>query len=30
MWLIGDARVAELQPDRHAEVDRRVCNLIGP
>ena len=29
-WLIGDAPVAELHPDRHAEVGRRICNLIGP
>jgi len=29
-WLIGDEPVAELHPGRHAEVGRRICNLIGP
>jgi mRNA-degrading endonuclease toxin of MazEF toxin-antitoxin module len=29
-WLVGDDPVAELHPDRHAEVGRRICNLIGP
>ncbi|HSS25084.1 MAG TPA: hypothetical protein VLL82_11955 [Mycobacterium sp.] len=29
-WLIGGAPVAELHPDRRAEVGRWVCNLIGP
>jgi hypothetical protein len=29
-WLIGDQPVAELHPDRHAEVGRRIRNLIGP
>jgi hypothetical protein len=29
-WLIGDAPVAELHPERHTEVGRRICNLIGP
>ncbi|MGH3815940.1 MAG: hypothetical protein ACRDUV_26420 [Pseudonocardiaceae bacterium] len=29
-WLIGDDPVAELHPDRHAEVGRRTSNLIGP
>ncbi|MGH3766482.1 MAG: hypothetical protein ACRDTX_15260 [Pseudonocardiaceae bacterium] len=29
-WLIGDSRITELHPDRHAEVGRRICNLIGP
>lgn len=29
-WLIGDAPVAALHPDRHADVGRRICNLIGP
>ncbi|MGH3934251.1 MAG: hypothetical protein ACRDS1_04620 [Pseudonocardiaceae bacterium] len=28
-WLIGDEPVAELHPDRHAEVGRRICNLIS-
>ncbi|MGH3923735.1 MAG: hypothetical protein ACRDTT_12855 [Pseudonocardiaceae bacterium] len=29
-WLIGDDPITELHPDRHAEVGRRICNLIGP
>ena len=29
-WLIADAPVAELHPNRHAEAARRICNLIGP
>ncbi len=29
-WLIGDDPVTELHPDRHTEVGRRICNLIGP
>lgn len=28
--LIGDQPITELHPDRHAEVGRRICNLIGP
>ncbi len=29
-WLIGSSPVGELHPDRHAEVGRRIRNLIGP
>ena len=29
-WLMDEDPVAELHPDRHAEVGRRICNLIGP
>jgi hypothetical protein len=29
-WLIGDEPIAALHPDRHAEVGRRIRNLIGP
>jgi hypothetical protein len=28
-WLIGDEPVAELHPDRQAEVGRRICDLIA-
>lgn len=29
-WVIGQEPIAELHPDRHADVGRRICNLIGP
>ncbi len=29
-WLTGDQPIAKLHPDRHTEVGRRICNLIGP
>lgn len=29
-WLIGDKPITILHPDRHAEVGRRIRNLIGP
>lgn len=28
-WLMGQDPVAELHRDRHAEVGRCICNLIG-
>lgn len=29
-WLMGNDPIAELHADRHAEVGRRIRNLIGP
>jgi hypothetical protein len=29
-WLTGDQPIAKLHPDRHTEVSRPFCNLIGP
>jgi mRNA-degrading endonuclease toxin of MazEF toxin-antitoxin module len=29
-WVTGDDPIAELHPDRHADVGRRIRNLIGP
>lgn len=29
-WLIGPDPLAQLHPDRHTQVGRRIRNLIGP
>jgi hypothetical protein len=29
-WLMGEDPITVLHPGRHAEVGRRICNLIGP
>jgi hypothetical protein len=29
-WITGDDPIAALHPDRHADVGRRIRNLIGP
>jgi mRNA-degrading endonuclease toxin of MazEF toxin-antitoxin module len=29
-WITGDDPITTLHPDRHADVGRRIRNLIGP
>ncbi|HET9255009.1 MAG TPA: hypothetical protein VFO16_07370 [Pseudonocardiaceae bacterium] len=29
-WITGNDPIAALHPDRHANVGRRIRNLIGP